>query len=207
MKGDVPMSKIFGYARCSTNESKQDVQRQKRELKERGATDETIFMEYESGTKIDRPELNKLLGELGHNPGSTLITTEVSRITRSTKQLCDIIETAKELRLKLIIGGFVVDCTNDELDPMTEGMLKMMGVFAEMERKMTIDRIKSGLKNAKAKGVKLGRPALTIADVPKKVVEYFERFQDKAISKVDYARVCGITRPTLDKYIAVMVDR
>jgi DNA invertase Pin-like site-specific DNA recombinase len=183
------------------------VQRQKRELKERGATDETIFMEYESGTKIDRPELNRLLEELRRSPGSTLLTTEVSRITRSTKQLCEIIEMAKEFRLKLIIGGFVVDCTSDELDPMTEGMLKMMGVFAEMERRMTIDRIRSGLKNAKAKGVKLGRPALTITDVPKKVVEYFDKFKDNEISKVDYSRVCGITRPTLDKYIAIMVDR
>lgn len=201
------MSKIFGYARCSTNESKQDVQRQKRELKERGATDKTIFMEYESGTKIDRPELNKLMEELKRNPRSTLVTTEVSRITRSTKQLCDIIEIAKELHLKLIIGGFIVDCTGNELDPMTEGMLKMMGVFAEMERKMTIDRIKSGLKNAKLKGVKLGRPALTIADIPKKVIEYFDRFQNKTISKMDYARVCGISRPTLDKYITIMVDR
>ena len=201
------MPKIFGYARCSTNESKQDVQRQKRELKEHGATDKTIFMEYESGTKLDRPELMKLLEELKQYPRSTLITTEVSRITRSTKQLCDIIETAKELRLKLIIGGFIVDCTDEKLDTMTEGMLKMMGVFAEMERNMTVDRIKSGLQNAKAKGVKLGRPPLTVADVPKKVVEYFERFQDGAISKVDYAKVCGISRPTLDKYISIMVDR
>jgi DNA invertase Pin-like site-specific DNA recombinase len=181
--------------------------RQQRELKERGANDETIYMEYESGTKINRPELNKLLGELRHNPGSTLITTEVSRITRSTKQLCEIIEMAKELRLKLVIGGFVVDCTNEKLDPMTEGMLKMMGVFVELEAKMVVDRVKSGLRNAKAKGVKLGRPALTVNDVPKKILDYFYKFKDKEISKVDYARVCGVSRPTLDKYIAIMVDR
>jgi len=199
------MSKVYGYCRCSTHEGKQDVQRQRRELRGLGATE--IYMEYESGVKIDRPELNKLLEELKRNPGSTFLTTEVSRITRSTKQLCEIIELAKEFRLKLIIGGFVVDCTQKEIDPMTEGMLKMMGVFAEMERKMTIDRIKSGLKNAKAKGVKLGRPQLTVADIPKKVVDYFDKFRDMQISKVDYARVCGITRPTLDKYIALMVDK
>ncbi|MCL1842473.1 MAG: recombinase family protein [Defluviitaleaceae bacterium] len=49
------MSKVYGYARCSTHEGKQDVQRQRRELREFGATD--IYMEYESGVKIDRPEL------------------------------------------------------------------------------------------------------------------------------------------------------
>ena len=51
--------------------------------------------------------------------------------TRSTKQLCEIIEVAKARRLKLIIGTFVVDCSGT-LDPMTDGMLKMMGVFAEI---------------------------------------------------------------------------
>ena len=52
---------VYGYCRCSTNETKQDITRQKRELKELGAVDATIFMEYESGTKINRPELAKLL--------------------------------------------------------------------------------------------------------------------------------------------------
>jgi len=198
------MSKIFGYARCSTHEGKQDVERQRRELKERGATD--IFMEYESGCKIDRPELNRLIAELKRNPQSTLIATEVSRITRSTKQLCEIVELAKELHLKLIIGGFVVDCTGP-LDSLTQGMLMMLGVFSEMERNMIVDRIRSGIKHAKAKGVKLGRPALTIADIPKKVTEHFDLFRNKEINKIDYARLCGISRPTLNKYIAIMVDK
>ena len=52
---------IYGYARCSTNEKLQDINRQVRELKQQGATDETIYLEYESGAKTDRAELNKLL--------------------------------------------------------------------------------------------------------------------------------------------------
>ncbi|MCC3865612.1 recombinase family protein, partial [Terrisporobacter petrolearius] len=55
------MNKIYGYARCSTNESKQDINRQIRELIELGATKETIYKEYQSGTKINRVELNRLL--------------------------------------------------------------------------------------------------------------------------------------------------
>ena len=47
---------IYGYARCSTNEELQDINRQKRELKELGATDETIYFEYESGLNADRNE-------------------------------------------------------------------------------------------------------------------------------------------------------
>lgn len=145
---------IYGYARCSTNEKMQDINRQVRELKQQGATDKTIYLEYESGTKADRAELNKLLDIV--RPGDTIIATEVSRITRSTKQLCEIIEFAKAQRIKLIMGTFVVDCSR-ELDPMTEGMLKMMGVFSEMERNIISQRVKSGMDNAKAKGKSIGR--------------------------------------------------
>ena len=117
---------IYGYARCSTDEVKQQIDRQVRELIELGATKETIYLEYESGTKTDRVELGKLLKVV--KEGDTIVTTEVSRITRSTKQLCEIIELVQVKHLKLVIGAFVVDCSKGELDPMTEGMLKMMGV-------------------------------------------------------------------------------
>lgn len=137
---------IYGYARCSTNEKLQDINRQIRELKQQGATDTTIYLEYESGTKVNRAELMKLLNVV--QCGDTILATEVSRITRSTKQLCEIIELAKEKHIKLILGNFVVDCSR-ELDPMTEGMLKMMGVFSELERNITSQRVKSGMQNAK----------------------------------------------------------
>ena len=76
---------VYGYCRCSTNEKKQDINRQRKELKEMGATDNSIYMEYESGTKINRVELNKLLEIV--KQGDIIVVTEISRITRSTKQL------------------------------------------------------------------------------------------------------------------------
>ena len=76
---------VYGYCRCSTNEKKQDINRQRKELKEMGATDNSIYMEYESGTKINRIELNKLLEIV--KQGDIIVVTEISRITRSTKQL------------------------------------------------------------------------------------------------------------------------
>ena len=102
---------IYGYARCSTNEELQDITRQVRELKQQGATDQTIYFEYESGAKVNRAELQRLLDTV--RPGDTILATEVSRITRSTKQLCEIIEFAKEQKIKLVLGQFVVDCTKD----------------------------------------------------------------------------------------------
>jgi len=197
---------IYGYCRCSTNETRQDINRQRRELKKLGATDEHIYFEYESGTKINRPELQKLLEIV--KSGDVIVTTEVSRITRSTKQLCDIIDLCKERHLKLVIQNSVtIDCSNGEIDPMTEAFLQMAGVFAQLERNMTVCRIKSGLRNARAKGVRLGRPHLTPDQLPRKVVEQYDNWKNGILTKTDYAKICDISRPTLDKYIAILNDR
>lgn len=190
----------FGYCRCSTNESRQDIDRQKRELKQLGIEDANIYFEYESGAKDNRAELYKLLTVV--KSGDTIAVTEVSRLTRSTKHLCEIIDLVKGLRLKLTIGAFVVDCTQ-ELNPMTDGMLKMMGVFAEMERSMISQRVKSGMANAKAKGAKLGRPTLTADNLPIQFLRHYPKYRDKQITLTDLARLCCVrSRQTIYNYIA-----
>lgn len=192
---------IYGYARCSTNEQLQDINRQVRELKQQGVTDTTIYLEYESGTKINRAELQKLLSAV--QTGDIILTTEVSRITRSTKQLCDIIEFAKKRKIKLVLGNFVVDCTK-ELDPMTEGMLKMMGVFAELERNMISQRVKSGMENAKAKGKKIGRPATTADDIPNIFYKHYPKYKKGELNKKELSRLCSLSYPTIYKYLQIV---
>ena len=195
----------YGYARCSTNETRQDITRQVRELENMGVAEGNIYLEYESGMKADRPELNKLLKQI--QPGDTLIATEISRITRSTKQLCDIIEFASEMKIKLIIGSFVVDCSGPKgLDALTEGIIKTMGVFAEMERNMIVERIRSGVNHARSKGVRLGRPRITVKDIPGKVIEHLPLYLDKKISKTEYARLCCISRQTLYNYLKLIKE-
>ena len=193
----------YGYARCSTNETKQDISRQIKELQSMGVDRSNIFLEYESGTKINRVELARLLATV--NNGDCIVSTEVSRITRSTKQLCEIIEIAKEKHLMLIFGTFVVDCTK-ELDPMTEGMLKMMGVFSEIERNMISQRVKSGIAYARSKGRRIGRPQLLPSDIPTKVIKIYELYQAGSLNKVDYAKMCNVSRPTLDKYLSILKE-
>ena len=183
---------IYGYARCSTNENLQDIERQVRELKQQGATDETIYKEYESGTKTNRAELDKLLNIV--QSGDTIIATEVSRFTRSTLQLCEIIEFVKKNHIKLVLGTFEVDCSK-ELDPMTEGMLKMMGVFAELERNMISQRVKSGMENAKAKGKAIGRPVTTTDNIPSIFYHYYPQYKNKKINKSELARLCSLSIP------------
>lgn len=192
---------IYGYARCSTNEKQQDINRQVRELKQQGATDTTIYLEYESGMKADRAELLKLLNTVAY--GDTILATEVSRITRSTKQLCDIIETAKEKHIKLVLGSFVVDCSK-ELDPMTEGMLKMMGVFSELERNIISQRVKSGMENAKVKGKAIGRPHVTADDIPGVFYKHYPKYKKGEINKSEFSRICGLSYPTIYKYLRIV---
>ena len=182
---------IYGYARCSTNEERQDINRQKRELYTLGVTDEKyIYWEYESGMKDDRTEFNKLLDIVSE--GDTIATTEVSRLTRSTKHLCEILQTVKDKKLTLNIGGsFVVDCSKGELDPMTEGMIKMWGVFAEMERNIISQRVKSGMKNARAKGKQIGRPPITMDRLPDKFWKYYQKYQ---AGEINVSELCAQTR-------------
>ena len=195
---------IYGYARCSTNEELQDINRQIRELIQLGAAEENIYREYESGIKNDRVELQRLLSAV--EAGDTIVATEVSRITRSTKQLCEIIELAKDRHIKLVLGSFIVDCTK-ELDPMTEGMLKMMGVFSELERNIISQRVKSGLQNAKAKGVAIGRPATSEETIPITFFKYYPKYKRGEINKAEFAKLCSVSYPTIYKYLAIVENR
>lgn len=194
---------IYGYARCSTNEKLQDINRQVRELKQGGACDESIYLEYESGINANRAELNKLLNIV--QTGDTIISTEVSRITRSTKQLCDIIELAKFKHIKLVLGNFVVDCSK-ELDPMTEGMLKMMGVFSELERNIISQRVKSGMQNALYKGKNIGRPKTNVDSIPAIFYKHYPKYKSGTINKKDFSRLCSLSYPTIFKYIKLVEE-
>lgn len=191
----------YGYARCSTNETRQDIDRQIDELLRQGVRQEDIYFEYQSGTKVDRVQLKRLLECL--KEGDTIISTEVSRITRSTKQLCEIIEVAIEKKLSLIFGTFRVDCST-ELDPMTEGMLKMMGVFSELERNMISQRVKSGMKNARLKGKRIGRRPTTKDTIPPIFYKHYSMYVAGKINKKELARLCGLSYPTIYKYIGIV---
>ena len=194
----------YGYCRCSTNESRQDIDRQKRELKKLGIKEENIYFEYESGTKNDRVQLNRLLDVV--DVGDTIACTEVSRLTRSTKQLCEIIEFAKEKQIKLVIGTFVVDCT-DELNPMTQGMIMMWGVFSEMETAIVSQRVKSGMANAASKGATIGRPKTVIENLPSNFLRHYPKYMKKEVNVSELARLCDVSRQSIYKYIKIYTDK
>ena len=190
-----------GYARCSTNESKQDIDRQVRELKQAGAED--IFLEYEHGDAAVKCQLSSLLERA--QEGDTIITLEVSRLARSTKQLCEIIEIIKAKHLRLVIvGSITVDCSNGEIDPMTNAFIQMSGVFAELELRIIRERVRSGMANAKAKGAKIGRPQATADDIPAVFLRHYPAYKKKQLNVSELARVCDLSRTTVYKYIDLL---
>ena len=192
---------IYGYARCSTNETKQDINRQVRELKAAGA--EEVYLEYEHGDAAVKAEQLKLFSIV--KEGDTIIVLEVPRLARSTKQLCEIIEVVKEKRLKLVIvGSITVDCTGGRLDPMSNAFIQMSGVFAELELGMIRERVKSGMANAKAKGVRIGRPELTKDDIPAIFYRHYPSYVRGELNVSELARVCDMSRTRVYRYIKVI---
>jgi len=195
---------IYGYARCSTNETKQDINRQLRELKAEGA--EEVYFEYEHGDSAVKQKQLALFDVA--REGDTIITLEVPRLARSTKQLCEIIEIVKTKKLKLVIkGSITVDCTQGRLDPMSNAFIQMSGVFAELELGMIRDRVRSGVANARAKGVKLGRPQVTKDDIPQVFYKHYPAFVKGKLNVSELARVCDVSRTTVYKYINLLENK
>lgn len=193
---------MWGYCRCSVKEKGyQDITRQYRELEKMGVKRENIFGEYESGTKVEREQLTKLLNIV--KKGDIIACTEASRITRSIKQLIEILEFAKNKQIKLILGSFVVNFTND-VDPMTLAVVQLMGVFSELERNIISERVKSGMENARAKGKQIGRKIVTVDDIPDQFKKYYLLYKEKRITKEMLAEFCKISYPTCLKYVKMI---
>ena len=191
----------YGYARCSTNETKQDINRQVRELKEAGA--EEIFLEYEHGDSKIKDQQKAMFAQA--QAGDTIITLEVPRLARSTQHLCEIIDLVREKHLRLVIvGSITLDCRDGQADPMSEAFLQMAGVFSQLELAMIRSRVRSGMANAKAKGAKIGRPQVTVDDLPNSFLRHYPSFKTGKLNLSELARVCDLSRTTVYKYISLL---
>ena len=191
----------YGYSRCSTNETKQDINRQVRELKAAGAVE--IFMEYEHGDAKVKSQQAQMFAQA--QAGDTIIVLEVSRLARSTQQLCEIIERVREKRLRLVIvGSITLDCRQGTADPMSEAFLQMAGVFSQLELAMIRSRVRSGMANAKAKGKRIGRPQVGKEDIPANFLRHYPAFKSGTLNVSELARVCDLSRTTVYKYLSLL---
>ncbi|WHY12700.1 recombinase family protein [Peribacillus frigoritolerans] len=142
--------KTVGYIRV--NSEGQNIARQKKSLKEAGCTD--FFIEKISDASMDRPELQRMLEELGE--GDIVIIREISRLSRSTKDLLTIVEIvqSKGAGLKSISDKWL-DLSDD--NPMSEFIFTIFSGLAQFERKMIKQRQKEGIEIAKSEGKFKGR--------------------------------------------------
>ena len=191
----------YGYARCSTNETKQDINRQVRELKSAGA--DTLFLEYEHGDSKIKSQQEEMFAQA--QAGDTILTLEVPRLARSTQQLCEIIDRVREKRLRLVIvGSITLDCREGKADPMSEAFLQMAGVFIQLELSMIRERVRSGMANARAKGKQIGRPQTTKDDVPAIFLRHYPAYKNGQLNITELSRVCDLSRTTIYKYISLL---
>lgn len=143
---------VYGYMRISTTKEEQKFDRQEAQLSDKV---DVIFQDRVSGSKRKRPELDKMLNRL--EAGDVVLILSIDRLSRSTKDLLDIVETIREKGASLkSLQDTWLDTTSD--NPMSDFLLTVMGALAEVERKQTVKRVNEGLAVARAKGSTFGRP-------------------------------------------------
>src|SRR6202521_5145684 len=151
--------KVAIYARVSTSNNGQDPTMQTRELREycerRGWQ---VVGEYVdvgvSGTKEKRPELDHLMSDAHRRKFDAIAVWKFDRFARSVSHLLRALETFKALGVEFVSLSEQIDTST----PMGKMVFTILGSVAELERSMIVERVKAGLRNARVKGKRLGRP-------------------------------------------------
>lgn len=178
---------VYGYKRVSTTGQAKDgnsLQDQENKLRENGATE--IYCDAFTGTKTDRPELNKLVAKV--KSGDTIVVTKIDRLGRSLSQ-------TSELITKLLDKGVTINIlnlgilSNDSVNTLLRNVLLS---FAQFERDMIIERTSEGkaIKRATDPNYKEGRKTIEVPDFEK----FLEKTKKGEMTVVDCCAVLGISR-------------
>ena len=151
------------YARVSTSDKGQDPEMQLRELREycqrRGFTIAGEYVDVGvSGAKDSRPELNKLMLDAAKRKFDAVVVWRFDRFARSVSHLLRALETFRSVGIEFVSYSEAID-TSTAVGKMT---FTVLGAVAELERSLIIERVRAGVRNAKAKGKRLGRPRLAV---------------------------------------------
>lgn len=176
-----------GYARVSTEDQRLD--RQEDALKGYGC--EKVFTEKASGMKDDRPQLAAMLAML--REGDQVVVVKLDRISRSTKHLIELSEKFDEIGVDFVSLGDSIDTST----PMGRFFFKVMASIAELERDIIAERTKDGLKAARARGRKGGRPRADRS----KVDTARKMYESGSFSIEEICESTGISKSTLYRYL------
>jgi DNA invertase Pin-like site-specific DNA recombinase len=180
---------LFGYARVSTLE--QNLDRQVDALKAAGA--EEIIQEKITGTKADRPQLNRLLDKI--RKGDIILVADLTRLSRSTKDLFSLVDQIEKK------GAYIKSLKESWLDtttPQGKLMFTFMAGISQFERDLISQRTKEGLDSARARG-KVGGRKPKLDSNKKKTV--YDLYQKKEMTVMEICNMFEITKPTLYKII------
>lgn len=178
----------IGYARVSTQE--QNLDRQIDNLTAYGC--EKIYKEKITGTKADRPEYKAMLNAL--RPGDVLVADSFSRLSRSTKDLLELVESLNK-------SGIYLVSLKENLDTTTATgklMLTMLSALSQFERDLIAERTIDGLKAARARGRKGGRPA---AGSDKDKAQALAMYDANAMTNKEIAEKFNVSTATLSRWI------
>ncbi|CAO3439708.1 hypothetical protein [Azospirillum argentinense] len=174
----------IGYARVSTGDQSLDLQRDA--LKAAGCS--RIFEDVMSGAKPRRPGLDACLQAL--EPGDTLVVWKLDRLARSLSSLIDVMQHLE----KRGIGFRSITQAVDTTTPSGRMMLGILGVVAEFERDLIVERTRAGLAAAKERGVQFGRPTLL---TPEALEEAKRLIREEGYSVPKAAAAVGVKKATL----------
>lgn len=184
----------LGYARCSTLDQNLDWQIDA--LTKEGC--DRIFQEKFTGTRKDRPELLRMMDML--REGDTVIICELTRLSRSVKDLFDLVEQVEKA------GANIKSLKEPWLDTTTPQGRLLFTIFSgvsQFERELIRERTMEGLASARARGRMGGRPGKD-----KKIVEQsLTLYDSKAYSVDEISKTTGISRATLYKYVNIRKEK
>lgn len=177
----------FGYARVST--AQQNLDRQLDMLGKYGV--DMVFNEKMTGTKRERPELNKLLDRM--MPGDTVVIESLSRLGRSTKDLIELVELFEQRGVHLMSLKEAIDTST----PAGKLLFTLMSAIAQFERDVIAERTKEGLAAARARGRMGGRPK----NDEQKVQQAVKLYNARQHSIKEIEELTGVKKSTLYRNI------
>ena len=156
-------TRVAIYARVSTTNHGQDVTLQTRELEQfaqaRGWQVVGSYVDAGvSGAKDSRPELNRLMADAHKRRFDVVCVWRFDRFARSVSHLLRALETFKALGIDFVSFSEQMDTST----PAGKMVFTVLGAVAELERSLTVERVRAGLRNARAKGKTLGRPRVAV---------------------------------------------
>lgn len=151
------------------------------------------YIEKVSAKDTNRAKLKEMLDFV--REGDYVYILDFSRLARSTKDLLEIIELLKSKGVYLISAKENIDTST----PTGKLMITVIGAINEFERQNLLERQRDGIEIAKREKKYKGRKEVKVNE--EQFAELLEKYRTRQITKVEFAEILKISRPTLDKLI------